>query len=76
MREVWIVGTKVEGGWMAEGVYLTEKEAADAAQAHEFIALVDVGSRIPTEATDARALYWPKRETWHQSKLYRMRASA
>lgn len=71
--EIWVVGKLIVGGWMAEGLYLSEIDAINAADSDEFIALVETGRPIPSEATDAKRLYWPGRETWEESKLYQMR---
>jgi hypothetical protein len=73
--ELWIVGICLvrngqEIGWMAEGAFLTESEAAAAAKNNEFIVCVKTGERFPQSVDDAIKLYWPKQETWEQSKLY------
>ncbi len=75
MSDVWLVGKVLmvygeEKGWMPEGVYATEAEAAEAAREDEFIAVAAVGERLPANAFDARKLYYPKRERWENSKMY------
>lgn len=75
---LWIVGAPImqgdtELGWMAEGLFNTESEAVSAAQESEFIICVKVGERFPEQATDAIKLYFPKKERWEDSKLYKMR---
>ena len=74
----WIVGKPLivdgtEIGWMPEGIFETEDEAADVATSEEFIALITVGGRLPKEATDAEIIYYPKLETWENSAVYKMR---
>lgn len=78
---LWIVGLLImqgdtELGWMAEGLFNTEPEAAAAAQDNEFIICVKVGERFPEQAADAIKLYFPKKERWEDSKLYKMRTGA
>lgn len=81
MDTLWIIGVSItlgnaELGWMAEGVFNTEAEAADAAHDDEFIICVKVGERLPEHATDAIKLYWPKKERWEESNLYKLRNGA
>ena len=76
--EVWFVGVSLmcdgdEIGWMPEGVYSNEAEAAANANDGEFIAVADIGKRLPSKATDCRKLYYPQMETWEESKLYKIR---
>lgn len=70
-EELWCIGTLVDHDrWMVEGITKTEEEAITLVKEEdEFIVLVDLG-RFPVKAKDAKRLYWPKRETWEQSKLF------
>jgi hypothetical protein len=76
--EIWLVGILIlfdgqELGWMAEGVFLTEDEAAEAARPEEFIVCVKVGERLPVDVKDAIKFYWPKKEKWEESALFKLR---
>lgn len=75
-QKLWIVGKTLhvngrEIGWMPEGIYKTEEQAANAASEDEFIAIFEIGKRLPKYATDAEKLYFPKLEIWEDSKLYK-----
>lgn len=81
MHTLWIIGVVIsqggiELGWMAEGIFNTEVEAASMAQDGEFIICVKVGERLPEKATEAIKLYYPKQECWEESKLYKLRIGA
>ncbi|MGE4544196.1 MAG: hypothetical protein AB7D06_08805 [Pedobacter sp.] len=76
--KIWFVGKPIvvdgeELGWMPEGAFETEEEAAKVATDAEFIVLAEVGGRFPEKATDAEKLYYPKLERWEDSALYKMR---
>lgn len=71
--ELWFVGLPLGNGWMVEGAFLTEDEAARAAKEGEFIVLAEVGERFPTQATQAKKAYYPRQETWEQSALYKLK---
>lgn len=74
---IWFVGVTIEQddvelGWMPEGVYATEEEAAEAAREHEFVLMARVGERLPEKAEDAEKIYWPRQEAWEESALYKI----
>ena len=79
MKELWLIGKVLmvedkEVGWMAEGAFLTEEVAiANIQTKDEFIVLVDIESRFPKYALDAKKCYFPKSETWEQSRLYQLK---
>lgn len=75
--KLWLVGRCTsnddKGRWMVEGLFVSEEEAANHAKEDEFIVLVTVGDRLPVNVIDAEKLYWPKRETWETSNLYKLK---
>ena len=73
MNKVWCVGSVVDDGWMLEGLFYERQEAADASLPGEFIALATIGERLPTEAIDAEALYFPNEEKHEDSALFKIR---
>ncbi len=76
MNEVWIVGREVGPSWSLEGIYATEAEANAQAVDDDFICLMPVGERLPQDPREMRKLYWPRRETWETSALYKSRVLA
>lgn len=74
MTELWFIGKPVSSTkWMVEGVFVTETEASIYAKEDEFIVLAEIGKRFPVNVLDAKKCYYPKRETWEESFLYKLR---
>lgn len=76
--DIWFVGKELiinnkEIGWMPEACYKTEQEAQEAAHCDEFIVVGTIGERLPEKAIDACKLYYPKKEKWEDSKLYKIK---
>lgn len=75
--DIWIIGKLLkvnnkEIGWTAEGVYQTEDKAKIYCKENEFIVLSSINERLPEKAINARKLYYPRIETWEESKLYKI----
>jgi hypothetical protein len=69
----WMIGVLLDdSNWMAEGLFLSELGAASACRVDQFIVEVELGM-FPKTALDAIKLYWPKKETWETSTLYKHR---
>lgn len=74
MTELWFVGKPASSTkWMVEGVFETEEKASANAKDDEFIILAEIGERFPVDVLDAKKCYYPKRETWEESYLYKLR---
>ena len=65
-----------DDSWTGRGIYKTEAAASKAAEKDDFIACVRVGEPFPDSAVNAIKLYYPKKETWKTSALYKMRNPA
>lgn len=72
--ELWLVGYATSEGWVPCGFFWEESDAAEAAEPDEFIALVKIGKLFPDQISDAVKVYFPHRETWEESEVYRSRA--
>ena len=70
--KLWFVGTAIdEEGWMVDGCYFLEAQAASAAKSGQFIVLGEVGGMFPANILDAEKAYYPNEETWENSILYK-----